>query len=184
MTIKINLEIEIKLKVNNIVDIRKKIAQLGFKRQGKRCLEQNIVFDKENFSLKREGLLLRLRKFGQVNTLTLKKPVKKSDQHRHYKIREEVEVMVTDFENTSYILQSLGFKSVFIYEKYREYFKNQDIHLMVDNTPIGDFIELEGEKSEIDNMAAKLGFDQGEYITESYHALFKRKNKSGHMTFK
>ena len=183
VTIKKNLEIEIKLKVINLADIKKKITQLGFTAEGERQLEYNIVFDFEDFSLNRKGLLLRLRKFGQVNILTLKKPVKKSEQNQNYKIREEVEVSVINFENMRHILQTIGLKPVFIYEKNREYFKNKDIQLMFDETPIGNFIELEGEKSEIDKIAIKLGFGPKDYITKSYRALFKQENKSGHMTF-
>ena len=43
---------------------------------------------------------------------------------------------------------------------------------MVDETPIGNYAELEGPAAWIDHAAARLGVDPADYITLSYGRLF------------
>jgi adenylate cyclase class 2 len=43
---------------------------------------------------------------------------------------------------------------------------------VVDETPIGNFAELEGEAGWIDRSAKQLGIDPAQYITASYGRLF------------
>ncbi len=43
---------------------------------------------------------------------------------------------------------------------------------MVDETPIGNYAELEGSAEWIDRAAARLGVDPAEYLTLSYGRLF------------
>ncbi|MGB7266373.1 MAG: adenylate cyclase, partial [Terracidiphilus sp.] len=45
-------------------------------------------------------------------------------------------------------------------------------HCVVDETPIGDYAELEGSAGWIDRTAARLGVVPAEYITLSYGRLF------------
>ena len=61
-------------------------------------------------------------------------------------------------------------------------------HLVLDETPIGVWAELEGEPEWIDSMLAKLGIDIEDSITLSYGRLFLEwKDRTGHpaehMTF-
>jgi adenylate cyclase class 2 len=42
----------------------------------------------------------------------------------------------------------------------------------VDETPVGWFLELEGEPAWIDRTAAELGFEEKQYLTESYGSLY------------
>ena len=53
-------------------------------------------------------------------------------------------------------------------------------HCVVDETPIGDYAELEGPPAWIDRTAARLGVDQAQYVTLSYGRLFEawRKERS------
>ncbi len=53
----------------------------------------------------------------------------------------------------------------------------------MDHTPIGDFIEIEGDAEGIDKAAAQLGYSKSDYITNNYMTLFKRKHKTGFMQF-
>ena len=181
-----NLETEIKIKLVDIAikEMREKILNQKFTLVEKNSLEHNIVYDTKKNKLKKSGLLLRLRRKSGKNVLTLKAPSSKSKELGNYKVREETEVEVSDFENTAAIITALGFKVFFIYEKYREVYKNGNVKIMVDHTPIGDFLEIEGEAEEIDKTAAKLGFDKNDYITASYYSLFVKEHKSGYMQFK
>ena len=55
---------------------------------------------------------------------------------------------------------------------------------MIDRTPIGNFIEIEGPALQIDTTTNLLGFNKEDYIVDSYYTLFKKLGKSGFMTFK
>jgi hypothetical protein len=55
---------------------------------------------------------------------------------------------------------------------------------MMDQTPIGDFIEIEGSAEEIDGIASALGFTRQDYITANYYTLFRETHKTGHMLLK
>ncbi len=183
MITKKNLEIEIKIKVDNISETKKKVLNLGFKIFKEKTFEYNITFDKEDKQLSKNNFLLRLRKTDCANTLTFKCPVLKVDESQNYKKREEIETEVSDFDKTRKILYLLGFQPLFIYEKYRETFSKGNVKIMVDQTPIGNYIEIEGKESEIDNTANQLGYNKSHYITQSYHSLFLKSKNKGFMQF-
>jgi len=44
--------------------------------------------------------------------------------------------------------------------------------ILLDETPIGNYLKLEGEPEWIDSTAVQLGFGWGDYITSSYRKLF------------
>jgi len=116
--------------------------------------------------------------------LTFKGPVTSGRKERApaYKIREEHEIRVSDQEEVSRIIERLGFRPCFRYEKFRTTYRLpgiRNLKLEVDETPIGLFLELEGPRREIDRGAARLGFGRAEYITKSYGALFMEEGGVG-----
>ena len=179
-----NLEVEIKLKVSGIEEIKSQLKRLGFSLIDPEYFESNIVFDTPDGELKQKGCLLRLRQKKNTGILTFKKPVSHSKRTVDYKIREEIESRVSDFNNTNEILLALGFKVYFIYEKYREVYQKNSIILTIDRTPIGNFIEIEGREKDIDEVAGNLGYTKKDFIVESYYTLFRKEKLSGFMTFK
>ena len=179
-----NLEIEIKIRIDKIDDIKKKLKALDFKPVIKKYLEFNIVFDTPDNKLKKKNILLRLRKTEKKAIITFKQSPQKPVESKDYKIREEIEVEVSDFNKTQVILNSLGYGIYFIYEKYREVYKKDDVTVMIDLTPIGDFIEIEGKGTQIDATSRSLGFSRKAYIVDSYYALFRKMGKAGFMLFK
>ena len=72
------------------------------------------------------------------------------------------------------ILTRLGYQPSFAYEKFRTTFRaaGEEGIVTLDETPIGDFLELEGPGSWIDQTAITLGFGSADYITSSYAALY------------
>ena len=142
-----------------------------------------MVFDTPDQRLRENHHLLRLRKINRRNILTFKRPPQGSGESDDYKIREEVEIDVSDFENTRTILIALGYRECFIYEKYREIYARGKVKVMLDHTPIGDYIEIEGQPGEIYRLAARLGYSKADYITDNYMTLFRKKHKTGHMQF-
>jgi len=179
------LEIEVKIKIGetHLEEFRVIIAKKGFQLIENRAFEQNIVFDTPEKILKRNKFLLRLRRKDNKYTVTFKRPPAAAAESTSYKIREETEVEVSDFETVKKIFTGLGYESVFIYEKYREVFQLENVKLMVDETPIGNFIEIEGPEDAIDRTSRELGFGKDDYISENYRTLFKKAGYTGNMTF-
>jgi adenylate cyclase class 2 len=174
------LEIEIKIRVDLLPPWHGKLVGLGATLECPRALERNLVFDTPGSSLKKRGILLRLRQHGGGSVLTMKTPAR---QDGVYKVREETEVDGFDFARMEAILCGIGFQPFFIYEKYREVFAMNGARIMLDETPIGNFLEIEGEPAGIDAVAAELGFSRGDYRSDSYYQLFLISGCSGHMVF-
>jgi adenylate cyclase class 2 len=142
----------------------------GFQIVHPRAFETNVVFDTPDRQLRGARRLLRVREFGGVATLTYKG----TPETGRHKSREELEIQVADAETLRTILGRLGYARVFRYEKFRTVFERpgETGQAVLDETPIGCWIELEGAPEWIDENAARLGFTHEQYSTESYGALW------------
>jgi predicted adenylyl cyclase CyaB len=172
------LEIEVKIKIENTNTIKQKLLANKFILLRNKTFEYNILFDTPQRNLKKSNLLLRLRTQENETILTFKKPPEKIHSNINYKVKEEIEVMVSNFEEMKAILMGLGFELVFIYEKYREVFKKGRVQVMIDTTPIGSFLEIEGTAQDIDKTATVLGYKKEDYIKDNYLVLYKKASKS------
>jgi adenylate cyclase class 2 len=166
-----SVETEIKLRVTGTPqDAGALLQRLDYHATGPRQLEDDVVFDRQG-ELRTSGRLLRLRWSAGTWTLTYKGP---SGPGRH-KSREEIEVGLTDGATFSQILGALGYTVAFRYEKRRTKFRNasQPGLITLDETPIGDFLELEGPGDWIDRTAESLGYTVADYLTASYATLYE-----------
>jgi len=165
------VETEVKLRLPQGAEhARALLERHGFVVTFQRQLEADQTFDLPTRELRGSGRLLRLRTIGNQWTLTYKGPA----DHSIYKSREEIETGLSDGAAFAHILERLGYQHSFAYEKFRTVFKapgEQGI-VTLDETPIGDFLELEGPGSWIDSTARKLGFTAADYVTSSYAALY------------
>ena len=161
-------EIEVKLPFPSAADARDVLARIGAKEVQARLFEDNVVLDRTENPLAPAGRLLRLRRYGEVATLTFKAPV--PGTHRH-KVREEHETPVADFDAMRRILEHLGFTPCYRYQKYRTLLELGNLQICLDETPIGCFVELEGPPEEIDRTAQKMGMSVGQYVLETYREL-------------
>jgi adenylate cyclase class 2 len=93
------------------------------------------------------------------------------DTHKH---RIETETEIADGNALAEVFRSLGLASAFRYEKWRSEWSDGEGHCVVDETPIGDYAELEGDGEWIDRISARLGIDRSRYITLSYGRLFEQ----------
>jgi adenylate cyclase class 2 len=164
------LETEIKLAIDSAAGARRLLGRLGFSIVKPRVLEINTIFDTASGALRSGRKLLRLRKAGHRHTLAFKGPPVSS----RYKSREELESEFSDPASMRRILERLGYAPVFRYEKYRTEYAGPDPAgaVMLDETPIGPFLELEGGPRWIDRTARALGFSRAGYITASYGKLY------------
>jgi adenylate cyclase class 2 len=180
-----NKEIEIKFRVENARSLARLLRAAGFRRVTPRTHEMNTLYDLPGHKLRRNGQLLRLRKYGRTWVLTHKA---KGKAGRH-KTRVETETKVEDGAQMDAILHALGYRPTFRYEKFRAEWSDGKGHVVVDQTPIGNFGEIEGLPSWIDRTARALEIRAQDYITQTYAELFfawKRRTRSPakEMTFR
>ena len=177
-------EIEIKFRVHALRALRRSLRGAGFRLKTKRTHELNTLYDLPGELLRSRKELLRLRKYGSYWTLTHKSGGKIG---RHSS-RVELETEVADGKTMDAILRALGYSPTFRYEKFRAEWTDGKGQVVVDETPIGNFCEIEGPPRWIDATAKTLGVSPADYITKNYATLFsdwKRETKSNsqYMTF-
>lgn len=178
-------EVEIKFVLGDIADMQRRLRRLGFRRQTPRTYEINTLYDLPGAVLRARGELLRLREYGKQWKLTHKG---KGRAGRH-KSREERETGVADGQQMEAILLALGFAPSFRYEKFRSEWADGNGHVVLDETPIGNYGEIEGPARWIDRTARALEIAPSQYITDSYAQLFikwkqQTASRAEHMTFK
>lgn len=163
-------ETEVKIPLELQSSVESRLGEQGFRVSVARTWESNELFDTEDRSLRRKGMLLRLRQAGGRSILTWKGP----GSPGAHKSRPELE---TDLDSVTVfrdILGRLGYVRTFRYEKYRaEYTRDNEPGVVtIDETPIGNFLEIEGEGNWIDATAASLGFLPRDYVLKSYGQLY------------
>jgi len=207
-------ETEIKLRIDDLPALHRALGRLGARLAGpgaSRVHEQNVIFDTPKSNLYKKGQLLRIRIETPVSDstsdeagskrrvlLTFKQPTESAAKpgfdaasEGPYKVREEIELEVSDAVALTRIFEMLGMDGWFQYEKYRTTFRlpdsqawAKDLLIELDETPIGTFVELEGPAEAIDRAAQELGFSGHDYIVQSYLGLYledcRRKGEEPH----
>ena len=163
-----NEEVEIKVAIGDRKAFARSLKTAGFRVKTPRTFESNILYDFPDLRLRKRGELVRIRLYGTEWKLTYKA---KGKVGRH-KRREEIETKLEDGDSLAEVFVRLGMDRSFVYEKYRTEWTDGRGDVVVDETPIGDFAELEGSAQWIDATAKKLGLGIAEYITGSYGDLF------------
>jgi adenylate cyclase, class 2 len=178
-------EIEIKFRVDDVRALDRQLRKSGFRLVTRRTHEINTLYDLPGQPLRKRGDLLRLRKYGTQWVLTHKAKGKSG----HHKTRAETETKVDNGANMDAILRALGFAPTFRYEKFRAEWTDGKGHVVVDETPIGNFGEIEGPSRWIDRTAQLVQLPRSHYITATYSELFFQWKKqtgspANEMTFK
>lgn len=161
-------EIEIKFRVTELRATTSKLRTANFRVLTPRTHEMNTLYDLPGEVLRGRKELLRLRKYGAEWTLT-HKAGKRTGRHSR---RDELETRLGDGRKMDLILRALGYAPSFRYEKFRSQWTDGKGLVVVDETPIGNFCEIEGSSRWIDRTAKKLGVEAGDYITKNYATLF------------
>lgn len=167
------MEVEIKFRVKDAIAFEEKLKNLGFEKQTSRNFERNTLYDTSARYLLKSGQLLRLRQYGDRWVVTYKAKPEGDDPAAMHKSRIEIETDVKDGEAAAAIICRLSYKPVFVYEKWRTEWKDDDGHVTLDETPIGTYAELEGRAEWIEDITPRLGIPRSEYITLSYGRLFE-----------
>src|SRR6478735_3943598 len=180
-------EVEIKFKIDDIDALTASLQAAGFRLVTPRTHEMNTLYDQPGDKLRRRGALLRLRQYGPRRTMTYKD--RSGPQSGRHKSRREIETQVENGDALAQVLGAVGFSPSFRYEKYRSEWSDSTGHVVIDETPIGNFGEIEGQAKWIDATAKRLNIPVKSYLKESYAELFaawkrKTKSKAQEMTFK
>jgi adenylate cyclase class 2 len=174
------VETEIKLKVASAEQAREKLLGVGAEPRRGRHFEDNVLFDFEGAVLRARGNVFRLRETPGEAVLTFKGPYRIEGG---LKSREEIEARSDDAAALRLILDRIGLRPMFRYQKYREVFSWMGQEIVIDETPIGTYLEVEGDADGIAAAARALGFGPQDYVTDSYAALFRAAGGTGDMVF-
>ena len=164
-------EIEVKFYVNDLKRLEARLLELGAALIQPRVLESNIRFDLPDGSLRAGSRVLRLRRAEDVR-LTYKG---KGQSINGVLARDEIEFTVGDFETARQFLEALGYAQIAVYEKFRATYELDDTHIMLDELPYGEFVEIEGPGVDsIRLTATRLKLDWEAAADAGYLTLFKR----------
>lgn len=176
-----SLEVEVKFLVADLAAVRARV-QAGGVLAAPRVYERNVRFDTQDETLLGRQELLRLRQDSRAR-LTFK-GLAAEDTASEAKVREEIELEIADFDRMATILERLGFQPVQRYEKYRETYQLGDVEVVLDETPFGDFVELEGQyEAALKAAAAALGLDWSRRVLANYLALMELARRTFDLPF-
>jgi adenylate cyclase class 2 len=161
-------------------EARAQVLAIGAAPSRPRHLEDNVLYDDAARSLRASGRTLRLRRAAGEALVTFKGP---RIAGTGVKSRTEVEFSVTDGDAAERTFLGLGYEKVFRYQKYREAFRWRDAEIVVDELPIGTFVEIEGPVETIHAAAAALGRGPADYVDEGYVEILAAAGRDGDMLF-
>jgi adenylate cyclase class 2 len=177
------LETEIKFRVADLAALAARLESAGFRLETPRSFESNVLYDTPDRQMRARTEILRIRSYAGRWTLTHKRlpgaGIAGEDRHKH---RIETETGVAHGDALAEFFLSLGLVAAFRYEKWRTEWTDGEGHCVIDETPIGNYAELEGSSTWIDRTALCLGIDPADYITLSYGRLFdqwRQQRRSG-----
>ena len=200
-------EVEIKLRIADLRALRRRLSEIGARVTVQRTFERNLLYDTPKAELKKRQQVLRIRKEmpvkgrtkqGAEALLTFKGPVARTGKRKGpelHKTLEEIELKASDGGALTKVFHGLGLREWFRYEKFRTTLElagsarwAKGLEVVIDETPMGDFAELEGPARAIDRAARELGFAKDDYITANYIELYqeyrkKRRNAPRTMVF-
>jgi adenylate cyclase, class 2 len=167
------IETEIKFRVTSVDGLEGRLRQAGFRQQTPRTFESNVLYDTPERKMRARTEILRIRSYAGRWVVTHKRLPDVGPGEDAHKHRVETETEVSDGDVLAQIFKSLGLVEAFHYEKWRSEWTDDEGHCVIDETPIGDYAELEGTPEWIDRTADRLGVDRSAYLTLSYGRLFE-----------
>jgi adenylate cyclase, class 2 len=164
-------ETEIKIPVSELGPLRARLLEAGAVEKRARHDEDNTLYDDAGGRLSQAGSALRLRVAQGRGVVTFKGP---ASFEGNVKSREELESGVDEPEVFRAILGRLGFIPRFRYQKRRQELELLGCTVCLDETPIGCFVEVEGEAGQISEALRRLGLRAESAVRDSYAGLYAR----------
>lgn len=164
-------ELEVKFLVSELSEIERRLVKAGATLIHPRTHEFNLRFDSPSGALGQAASMLRLRR-DSASHMTFKGP---SVTLGGVLARQEIEFDVSNFAQAQKLIEALGFRSKFMYEKFRTTYGMNGLKITLDEMPYGPFIEIEGTEPEpIQDAAKQLGLDWEQRLPETYISIFRR----------
>jgi len=170
-------ETELKIPVTDLDAVRDALVRHAATQIHPMAREVNILLDADDDRLRKSGSILRLRTYGEQHLVTFKGPVKYIGR---IKERPEYEVSCDDTGRMADLFRHLGFSAIARYEKYREAWLFGEVEVVLDHTPMGDFVEVEGAPETLHATAVALGLDPERAVRGSYLSLWSEYRTSRH----
>ncbi|MGC9158748.1 MAG: class IV adenylate cyclase [Terracidiphilus sp.] len=166
------IETEIKFRLDDLTGFSRRLEAAGFTIETPRAFESNVLYDTPDRQMRARTEILRLRGYAGRWTVTHKRLPGAGPVEDRHKRRIETETEVSNGAAIEEIFRALGLTPAFRYEKWRTEWRDGEGHCVVDETPIGDYAELEGSEEWIDRTAQRLEVAPEQYMTLSYGRLF------------
>jgi len=160
-------EIEVKFYINDLAAIQNQLISEAAKLVQERCFEANLRFDQQDHALGKDRRVLRLRKDTQ-SILTYKGP---AEMGKTVSIRQEIEVVVDDFDTTRRLLEGLGYHVYMTYEKYRAMYSYHKVIVTLDEITVEVFNHL------VTLAALELDESQAVYLRHELNQQLKAINE-------
>ena len=169
-------EIEAKLKVDSLQEIKSKLAELGAEFL-QELSQIDYYFDEVDRPLTKSDKCLRLRRQQTGDSEIFFLTYKGAGEKGNFKKRQEIEIEIKDADATEKILSALGYKKVLVFEKKRCIWQLNDCVIALDELPLlGNFVEIEGPNDRrIAEVQKDLGLSDLLHIPESYATLMEKK---------
>jgi len=189
----LSIETEIKVRIDDLNGFLRRLETLRPRVLTERHFEDNFIFDDPRRSLRSRQSLIRVRLTRNGAWLTFKGPPQPVGL---FKKREELESAVGDGRAVLAILRRIGLRVWFRYQKYRSEFNivpgpspQDEVHVALDETPIGVFVEFEGSEAGIKRAARRMAIERSRFLRDSYASLYiqyctERQLPVRHMTFR
>jgi predicted adenylyl cyclase CyaB len=172
----VSIETEIKIRLADPAQFRRRLESLKPVALSSRHFEDNFLLDYPDRRIQGERCLIRVRRAGYTSLLTFKGPPRSDGL---FKVREELETEIESGDTIIEILEKLGLRVWFRYQKYREEFRistqgaaGEEVHVAIDETPVGGYSEIEGSEQGIREVAGAMGFGESHYLRGSYYSLY------------
>jgi adenylate cyclase class 2 len=183
MTHKNDIEIEYKFKVKDKQKVTKILDKVATKKTS-RQYQSNIMFDNSSGIMHKTNGRVRVRTLGESGekTLTYKRPLPPENG-----AKREIEYEIKFSDSTSQIekiLEVMEFIPTTSYERYQTKWQIGNVYISLDEYPYADFLEIEGQKEEIEKIAEQLGFLVSEGLTKPVDTLFQEWRKERGLLFK
>lgn len=170
------LETEVKLACDDLDRLRK--AGLSLNIIKPRHFEDNWLLDTSDRLLMGRGSALRVRMAAGKGLVTFKGMIDETASSP-IKVREEIESEVSDPDRMVELFERLGYSRAFRYQKYRTVYETtlgkSHLEVSFDETPIGNFIEIEGDEAAVLGALRAADFSADDIIRDSYPEIQMRR---------
>ena len=173
-----NIEIEAKVKIDDLQTVADRVRELGGELIGDFTQKDTFFTDKKRKLIKSGcGLRIRCQTSSQADEVfvTFKGPKEKGP----YKIRPESEVSVGNAKTMRAIFNGLGYEKLIVVEKRRQMWGFGGCEVCLDDVKLlGTFVEVEGPTAQdVEAVMDKLGLGRLEHINKGYAKMIRKKLK-------